>query len=260
MQLRELFASLDVDGSGEVRCARSVPTLDDPLIPCMCARGSPQLDAEEFIQGIQQLDGQLTEPQCTRLMEQIDTDQSGTVDFNELTRALQKLDLRVEVYDYLLVCLRFFSAEMQRSATILRSRFDQAAQKAPKEGKAAPLPGELRADGVRALLKSLDAPFPQAVVQRIIGEMVKTSPVEAEAAEAPTSRSRLLAARGSTAPPLEKPVRITNDAFVRVVMSNGLHAVSSPTFKETPITSAANVITAVNVFAKKLGSSASFRK
>jgi len=217
--------------------------------------GSGELDAEEFIQGIQQLDGQLTEPQCVRLMEQIDTDASGTVDFNELTRALQKLDLRVEVYDYLLVCLRFFSAEMQRSATILRSRFDQAAQKAPKEGKAAPLPGELRADGTRALLKALDAPFPHAVVQRIIGEMVKASPAEAEAAEQSTSRtSRLLAARGSTAPPLEKPVRITNDAFVRVVMANGFHAVSSTAFKEMAVASAANLVMAVNAFAKKVPS------
>ena len=34
-------------------------------------------------------------------MVQIDTDNSGTVDYSELTRALQKLDLRVEMHDFL---------------------------------------------------------------------------------------------------------------------------------------------------------------
>jgi len=286
LQLRELFAMLDVDGSGE-------------------------LDPDEFIQGIQQLDGQLTEPQCVRLMEQIDTDLSGTVDFNELTRALQKLDLRVEMHDYLLVCLRFFSAEMHRSATILRSRFDQAAktaaQKGPNggcksskrpnkdsgggggaaadssssssskaEGKekelahqistgglaggAPPLPpGELRPDSVRALLKTLDAPFPHAVAQRIIGEMAKAAPADAEGGaggEPLTSRSRAaaLSARvGAGAPESEKTMRITKESFVRVVMTNGFHAVSSPAFKEMAVASAANVAMAVNAFAKKLG-------
>ena len=102
LNLRELFTMLDADGSGEI-------------------------DADEFVSGIQDLEGQLSDAQCKRLMEQIDTDFSGTVDFGELTRALQKLDLRVELNDYLLTCLRFFVAEMQRTIQMLRSKFTQAA-------------------------------------------------------------------------------------------------------------------------------------
>ena len=92
LSLREVFSILDKEGTGEI-------------------------NPDAFIAGIQELEGHLSVVQCTRLMEQIDTDCSGTVDFNELTRALQKLDLRIDITDYLVVCLRFFCSEMKRSPT-----------------------------------------------------------------------------------------------------------------------------------------------
>ena len=239
ISLRELFSMLDADGSGEI-------------------------DPEEFIQGIQQLEGQLTDAQCQRLMEITDTDNSGTVDFNELTRALQKLDLRVEMHDYLIVCLRFFAAEMQRSAKMLRTRFNEAAAKRSGGGGGKPstldkLMGDeggddadsskkLGPDGVRALLKSLDAPFQVTVVQKLIGEMVAFQKNDGMLAAPVFKRQSVVSA------PVEKvdaAEEITCEAFVKVMMSYGFHAVASPAFKETGLGSTANILMAVNAFAKK---------
>ena len=143
----------------------------------------------------------------------IDTDHSGTIDFHELAKGLQKIDLRVEVsaphgyplgpppsdclplitsdglpldraqvYEYMLVVMRLYSAEMARTAQLLRARFDQAradvATQAAKDidlakdpaakvaaAKAATAIAELTANGqlpaeaVKTLLKQLDAPF-----------------------------------------------------------------------------------------------------
>lgn len=170
ISLRELFSMLDDDDSGEI-------------------------DPQEFIKGIQGLEGQLTDAQCERLMEITDTDHSGTIDFNELTHALQKRDLRVEMSEFLIICLRFFSAEMQRTAQALRKHFSLAAAKGSK-----PMPiqedvpegspfqmgedgGEdstnqlkMNVEGVKLLLKNLDAPFQAPVVQKLLGEMVRYNP------------------------------------------------------------------------------------
>jgi hypothetical protein len=45
----------------------------------------------------QELEGCLSVSQVERLMTIIDTDHSGTIDFHELAKGLQKIDLRVEV-------------------------------------------------------------------------------------------------------------------------------------------------------------------
>ena len=235
--LRELFAMLDVDGNGEI-------------------------DPEEFIQGIQQLEGQLTDAQCARLMEITDTDNSGTVDFNELTRALQKLDLRVELHDYLIIAMRFYSAEMQRTAQILRKKFTEkagegkpkpisdmgaAGQNGKEDSAVAPRPAhmiKLNADAVRALIKSLDTTFQNTVIHKIVGEMVRYN------ADGPATFKRQSSI--STVEKVSNTEEITCEAFVRVLMAHGFHAVGTPAFKESALTSGAGVMMAVNTFAKKL--------
>jgi hypothetical protein len=89
---------------------------------------------------------------------------------------------RAQVYEYMLVVMRLYSAEMARTAQLLRARFDQAradvATQAAKDidlakdpaakvaaAKAATAIAELTANGqlpaeaVKTLLKQLDAPF-----------------------------------------------------------------------------------------------------
>lgn len=173
---------------------------------------------------VTQLEGQLTEEQCVRLMKHVDADASGTVDFNELTRALQKLDLRVELYNFLLVALRFFVAEMQRTHRILKIKFNQAASKhgqARQETTDGESTMEMSGEGVRALLKSLDASFPASVVHRMIGEM---------AGAQMSGRQRRMA---GVKDKLGEDTRVVSaDAFARVVMSHGFNSVTSSTFKE----------------------------
>ena len=65
-------------------------------------------------------------------------------------------------YDFLLVVLRFYVAEMGRTQQLLKSKYTQAAQKAEADsaGGASQVPqGELSGAAVRSLLKSLDTPF-----------------------------------------------------------------------------------------------------
>jgi hypothetical protein len=49
------------------------------------------------LQASQELEGCLSVSQVERLMTIIDTDHDGTIDFHELAKGLQKIDLRVEV-------------------------------------------------------------------------------------------------------------------------------------------------------------------
>jgi len=207
---------------------------------------SGELDAEEFVQGIQELEGQLSESQCTRLMQITDVDNSGTIDFNELTRALQKLDLKVDVHDYIIVCLRFWCSEMQRTAKVLRSKFGEASK---KEGVTPASPAnELSADGVKALLKQLETPFTPSVLQRMIIEMGRDSRGLAVRERKRSGADERAAAESSTA-------SIACEPFVRSVMANGFHAVCNATFKEMgqAINQATQALMAVSAFTRKLG-------
>ncbi|KAL1529005.1 hypothetical protein AB1Y20_010326 [Prymnesium parvum] len=88
MTLRDAFALLDMDGSGE-------------------------LEMEEFTTGIvREFDSQLTSAQVERLMDLTDEDNSGTISFNELTRALKKTDTYLEAESFLLKCVHFFVFEI----------------------------------------------------------------------------------------------------------------------------------------------------
>uniref|UniRef100_A0A7S2FYK7 EF-hand domain-containing protein n=1 Tax=Haptolina brevifila TaxID=156173 RepID=A0A7S2FYK7_9EUKA len=208
---------------------------------------SGELDAEEFVQGIQAIEGQLSESQCTRLMEITDVDNSGTIDFNELTKALQKLDLRVDLHDYILVCLRFWCSEMQRTAGVLRSKFQQASK---KEGVTAASPAnELSPDGVKALLKQVEAPFTPSVLQRMIIEMGRDSKGLAIRERKRSSGAEDRAAAESSM------TSIACEPFVRSVMANGFHAVANASFKEMgqALNSATQALMAVNAFSRKLG-------
>ena len=217
LNLRELFSMLDGDGNGEI-------------------------DPDEFVGGIQELEGQLTDVQCKRLMEQIDTDQSGTVDFNELTRALQKLDLRVEISEYLLVCMRFFVAEMQRTASFLRNKFNTAAG----EGK-----NTLAQDGVRTLIKRLDSSISNATASRLLQDMTRHESERSQTGVR-SKRGSLSAAQFEAAAAAAGPQDIGLDTFIRIMMGNNFNAVSSPVFKDTALSSATGVLSAVNAFVKKL--------
>ena len=93
LSLRELFTKLDKEQAGEI-------------------------PSEDFVKGVQELEGQLSDEQCKRLMEITDVDGNGSIDFNELTKGLQKLDLRVDVNDFILNVLRFYCSEMQRSVQV----------------------------------------------------------------------------------------------------------------------------------------------
>ena len=238
ISLRELFSMLDDDDSGEI-------------------------DPQEFIKGIQGLEGQLTDAQCERLMEITDTDKSNSIDFNELTHALQKRDLRVEMSEFLIICLRFFSAEMQRTSQVLHKHFSAAVAKA--SGKPMPVLEEgsqaregdggsdgngatgklkMNAESVKLLLKNLDAPFQAPVVQKLLGEMVRfnlegTTPVFTRKSATATDA-------------VSKNAEVSSEAFVKVVMQHGFHALASPAFKESGVHSTANIMLAVNAFAKKL--------
>ena len=242
LTLRETFDFLDKDGSNEI-------------------------DPDEFVAGIQSLDGGLTDAQCQRLMVQIDTDNSGTVDYSELTRALQKLDLRVEMHDFLVVCMRFFSLEMQRSAELLKAKFSAAVQKAmerpdsasslggsPQGARARPksagsAEGQLDGEGVTQLLKTMNAPFAPAVVQRLLANMHSAQQDEAKAKGRSQSEKRPSIAA------LDPETYYNCSAFVKVCMAYGFHAQSSPAFKEDTkrIATATNTMMAVNMFAKKMG-------
>lgn len=199
--------------------------------------GDGEIDAAHFVQGVQRLDGALSEREVERLMQLIDTDSSGTVDFNELSRGLLKLDLRVELSEYYMACCRFYCAEMARSASLLRGRFVAAANAAGTaaasagqsgagaEGAPAGSPKKrlsaasaaaksLDSDGVRALLRQLDAPFPSSVVSRMLMEMREGSPK----AQAPR-RS-------------EKEARVLPDDFTRVCLAYGFHAINHAFFRD----------------------------
>ena len=234
LNLREAFELMDADGSGEI-------------------------DAEEFISGIQAFEGQLTDGQCRTLMERVDADGNGEVDFSELTRALQKLDLRVEMHDYLIVCVRFFIAEMHRTVQLLRRRFEQAVKEKGKGGddSGGDDGGEggeaaLSADGVRTLLKSLDAPFTSSTLPRVLGEMVRSG--EASWAESGGGSGKRKGGRTAEASVNDNGAEaiITADAFVRACMDNGFHSVAHPAFKEMGVQSAANAMMAVSMFTGKL--------
>ena len=235
LNLRELFTMLDADGSGEI-------------------------DADEFVSGIQDLEGQLSDAQCKRLMQQIDTDFSGTVDFGELTRALQKLDLRVELNDYLLTCLRFFVAEMQRTIQMLRSKFTQAAG----EGK-----GVLAPDGTRALIKGLDPSLTNSIVHKLFGEMVRYEGDKGPGGAAPVKYKRRSSVNMGNAGQAQSvgqagvmATDISADTFIKVMMANDFNVVTSPALKEmsnSAVSNATAVLAAVNTFAKKLPGLASKR-
>ena len=163
-------------------------------------------------------------------MQITDTDNSGTVDFNELTHALQKIDLRIEVHDYMLVILRFFVSEMARTSTVLRSKFKAAATKeraaAAKSGDTSieTKPNEMTPDGIRSLLKTLDARLEPSLLQRMMADMSREMRGEAKG----FVRRGVMDEHGAATGPVDV------DTFVRVTMSNGLHAVSSRALRGSP--------------------------
>ena len=100
---------------------------------------------------------------------------------------------RVQVYEYMLVVMRLYSAEMARTSQLLRARFDQAradvATQAAKDIDAAKDPaakvaaaraataiaeltanGQLPAEAVKTLLRQLDAPFAPVRPSGLIGD------------------------------------------------------------------------------------------
>jgi hypothetical protein len=241
INLRDLFSMLDVDQSGDI-------------------------DADEFISGIQALEGQLSESQCAKLMERIDTDKSGTLDFHELTRALQKLDLRVEMHDFLVVCLRFFCAEMQRTDKILRARFAKLAGDGIGDGNEATASPE----DIRTLLKALDVPFTHSMIGRLLSEMVND---EGTGAPYPTERWHISTKRAAPSLGRSKSAlgvhaiqpsspsggirgdsQILASAFTRTMMASGFHAMSSPSFKEVGVglATSANSVMRASAVMKRL--------
>ena len=273
-RLHEQFLKIDKDGSGTIELWEMLDHLDlkrnrfaKRVFAIFDVDGSNEIDPDEFVAGIQSLDGGLTDAQCQRLMVQIDTDNSGTVDYSELTRALQKLDLRVEMHDFLVVCMRFFSLEMQRSAELLKAKFSAAVQKAmerpdsasslggsPQGARARPksagsAEGQLDGEGVTQLLKTMNAPFAPAVVQRLLANMHSAQQDEAKAKGRSQSEKRPSIAA------LDPETYYNCSAFVKVCMAYGFHAQSSPAFKEDTkrIATATNTMMAVNMFAKKMG-------
>lgn len=104
---------------------------------------------------------------------------------------------------------------------MLRSKFQQAAK---KEGATPDSPaGELSNDGVKVLLKQLDAPFTPGVVQRMLIEMGRESRGLSIRVSGKSKSDG--AAEAST-------TSVAVEPFIRSVMANGFHAISHAAFKE----------------------------
>ena len=150
-------------------------------------------------------------------MKVVDEDKSGTIEFIELTRALQKLDLRVELHDYLLVALRFYCQEMQRAADHLKRLFEGAKGFNRRMNV-------VQAKVVNGIVKELDTNLEEPEVQRMIIEMFRSAE-EADGIEPSTPSASKKKGKNAMAQALDPEALVSMDHFVKVCLAHGLGSV-----------------------------------